>query len=66
MISAVNWADNRLRMRQGGTAVDNRVVVPIMQTIVDVVPNVEMNVFVGNNDGDGGGRNNGRDGDACL
>ena len=53
-------------MRQGGTAVDNCVVVPIMQTIVDVVPNVEMNVFVGNDDGYGGGSNNGRDGDACL
>ena len=60
--AVVNWLDDQRRARQGETVVDDHVVVAIMQSIVDIVPNAGMIIIVG--DGDGG--DNGRGSDACL
>ena len=67
-IAVVNWEDSQRRAIQSETIINNHVVVPIMQTIVNVVPIVGMIVVIGNNNdsGGGGGGNNGGGGDACL
>jgi hypothetical protein len=66
LIAAVNWADDRRRARQGETIVNDHVVVPIMQTIIDVVPIAGMILVVGDSDGNGSGCNDSRGDDACL
>ena len=67
-ITTVNWADDRWRVRQGETVVDNLVVVPIMPTIVDVLPIARMIIAVGGGGGNvvGDGDNDGGGGDTCL
>ena len=67
-IAVVNWEDSQRRAIQSETVIDNHVVVPIMQTIVNVVPIVGMIVVIGNNDDSGGsgGGNNGGGGDAAA
>jgi hypothetical protein len=45
------------KQKRGGTVVDDHVLVPIMQTIIDVMPIAWIIIIVG--DGDGGGGNNG-------
>jgi hypothetical protein len=59
LIATVNWADNQWRARQGETVIDNHVVVPIMQTIVTVMPITGMIVVIGDSNGKGGGGNDG-------
>jgi hypothetical protein len=54
------------KQQRGGTIVDNHVLIPIMQTILNVVPIVRMVIVVGDGNGDGGGGNNGGGVNPCL
>ena len=54
------------KWQQGGTVVDNHVVIPIMQTIIDAMPIAQMIIFVGDDNGDGGRGNGGGGSDATL
>jgi hypothetical protein len=65
-IAVVNWADDQWRARRVETVINDHVVVPIMQTIVDIVPIAGMIIIIGDSKDDGSGGNDGGGGDACL